>query len=53
MPVVADITALPFADDVFSSATSAETLEHIPDHEDAVAELARVLMVGGWLVGSG
>jgi SAM-dependent methyltransferase len=52
LPVVADITALPFADDVFSSATSAETLEHIPDHEDAVAELARVLMVGGWLVGT-
>lgn len=52
LPVVADITALPFADDVFYSATSAETLEHIPGHEDAVAELARVLAFGGWLIGT-
>jgi len=52
LPVVADITALPFADEVFSSATSAETLEHIPGHEEAIAELARVLASGGWLVGT-
>jgi ubiquinone/menaquinone biosynthesis C-methylase UbiE len=52
LPVVADITALPFASDTFVSATSAETLEHIPCHEDAVAELARVLAPGGWLVGT-
>lgn len=50
--VVADITALPFEHDTFSSATSAETLEHLPSHEDAVAELARVLAPGGWLVGT-
>jgi SAM-dependent methyltransferase len=52
LPVVADITALPFAGDSFASATSAETLEHIPNHEDAVAELARVLNPGAWLVGT-
>jgi SAM-dependent methyltransferase len=52
LPVVADITALPFTNEVFASATSAETLEHIPGHEEAVAELARVLAPGGWLVGT-
>jgi SAM-dependent methyltransferase len=52
LPVMADITALPFTDEVFASATSAETLEHIPGHEDAVAEFARVLASGGWLVGT-
>jgi SAM-dependent methyltransferase len=52
LPVVADITNLPFADQTFSSATTAETLEHIPGHNLAVAELARVLTQGGWLVGT-
>jgi SAM-dependent methyltransferase len=50
--VVADITQLPIADDTFGSATTAETLEHIADHERAVAELARVLDTGGALVGT-
>ena len=52
LPLVADITALPFVDETFSSASSAETLEHVPGHEEAVAELARVLAPGGWLVGT-
>jgi SAM-dependent methyltransferase len=52
LPVAADITALPFATEAFASATCAETLEHIPDHEKAVAELARVLGSGAWLVGT-
>ena len=52
LPVVADITALPFADETFSSASSAETLEHIPGHEEAVSELARVLTTDGWVVGT-
>lgn len=52
LPVVAEITSLPFADGSFASATSAETLEHIPRHGGAVAELARVLAPGGWLVGT-
>lgn len=51
-PVIADITRLPFADQTFASATSAETLEHIPSHECAVSELARVLSRDGWVVGT-
>jgi SAM-dependent methyltransferase len=52
LPVVAEITALPFANDTFASATSAETLEHVARHDHAVAEFARVLAPGGWLVGT-
>jgi ubiquinone/menaquinone biosynthesis C-methylase UbiE len=52
LPVVVDITGLPFADDTFASATSAETLEHISDHDRAVSELARVLEPGACLVGT-
>ena len=52
LPVVADITRLPFDDESFASATSAETLEHLPDDAAAAGELARVLRDGGWLVGT-
>jgi len=52
LPVVADITSLPFRDATFSSATSAETLEHIPEHAKAVKELARVLRTNACLVGT-
>jgi SAM-dependent methyltransferase len=52
LPVVADITMLPFDDESFASATSAETLEHLPDDAAAAGELARVLRRGGWLVGT-
>jgi SAM-dependent methyltransferase len=52
LPVVADITRLPFPDEAFQSVTSAETLEHIPGHEVAVSELSRVLACDGWLVGT-
>ncbi|MCK5378932.1 MAG: class I SAM-dependent methyltransferase, partial [Acidobacteria bacterium] len=51
-PVVCDITNLPFRDDAFSTATSAETLEHIPDDDSAASELGRTLARGGVLVGS-
>ena len=50
--VVADITQLPFRAETFDSATTAETLEHIPDHEGAVIELARVLAEDAWVVGT-
>ena len=52
LPVVADVTRLPFADATFASATTAETLEHIPDHASAARELGRVLRPGGWLAGT-
>lgn len=52
LPVVADITRLPFADGTFSGASSAETLEHIADDDSAASELGRVLAPGGWLCGT-
>lgn len=52
LPVVADITSLPFPDGAFASATSAETLEHLSDDRAAVAELGRVLAPGASLVGT-
>lgn len=52
LPVLADVTRLPFTDRTFASVTSAETLEHIDEDTAAAAELARVLEPGGWLVGT-
>lgn len=52
LPVVADITNLPFLDGAFPSATTAETLEHVSNHDVAVEELTRVLGRGGWLLGT-
>ena len=52
LPVMADITALPFPDASFDSATTAETLEHIPDDAAAAGELTRVLRAGGILAGT-
>ena len=39
---VADATALPFADGEFDLAAAIEVLEHVPDPEATVAEMARV-----------
>lgn len=52
LPVLADINRLPFDDETFDSVTTAETLEHLPNDDDAVDELARVLRYGGWVVGT-
>jgi SAM-dependent methyltransferase len=52
VPVAADITRLPFPDGAFASATTAETLEHVPEHGAGAAELARVLRPGGILAGT-
>jgi SAM-dependent methyltransferase len=46
----ADVTRLPFADGCFDVVICSEVLEHIPDHELALAELARVLKPFGDLV---
>ncbi len=42
-----DALALPFADASFDRVIASEVLEHIPDDEQAMAELARVLRPGG------
>jgi SAM-dependent methyltransferase len=42
-----DATRLPFPDAVFDHVIAAEVLEHIPEDEAAMAELARVLKPGG------
>jgi SAM-dependent methyltransferase len=41
--VVADMRALPFSDASFSSVVAVQSIEHVPDPERAVAEIARVL----------
>ena len=45
--VQGDALALPFADGSFDRVIASEVLEHIPDDEEAMAELARVLRPGG------
>ena len=45
--VVADMRDLPFADGSFAGALSIHSIEHVPDPERAVAEIARVIAPGG------
>jgi SAM-dependent methyltransferase len=42
----ADLTRLPFADDSFDLVICAEVLEHIPEDEQAIREIVRVLKPG-------
>jgi SAM-dependent methyltransferase len=44
-----DALQLPFADGEFDRVVAAEVLEHIPEDEQAIAELVRVLRRGGTL----
>ncbi len=52
LPVVGDITRLPFRGGTFGTVTCAETLEHLDDDAAAVAELVRVLGPCGVLAGT-
>jgi SAM-dependent methyltransferase len=47
--VVGDVLVLPYADETFDCVIASEILEHIPDDNAAIAELIRVLKVGGML----
>ncbi|MHA7652515.1 class I SAM-dependent methyltransferase [Mycobacterium sp. ML4] len=44
-----DALNLPYADETFDCVIASEILEHIPDDDTAIAELIRVLKVGGTL----
>ena len=47
--VLGDALKLPYADGTFDCVIASEILEHIPHDDDAIAELIRVLKVGGTL----
>ena len=47
---VADCTALPFEDNEFDRVVSFETLEHLAEHDQLLAEFRRVLKPDGFLV---
>ena len=48
--VVADMRSLPFPADEFASVLAVQSLEHVPDPERVVAEVARVIEPGGVVV---
>ncbi len=48
--LLCDAEKLPFQPDYFDTAVMIETLEHIPDDEKAIQEVARVLKPGGKLI---
>jgi SAM-dependent methyltransferase len=45
--VQGDVLSLPFPDGSFDAVVAAEVLEHIPDDERAMAEIARIVRPGG------
>ena len=47
--VLGDALSLPYADETFDCVIASEILEHIPQDDAAIAELIRVLRVGGTL----
>lgn len=48
--VAADLTRLPYADQTFDAAVCGWVLEHLPDPQPGLRELARVLQPGGMLL---
>jgi SAM-dependent methyltransferase len=44
---VADMRSLPFGDDSFASVVAIQSIEHVPDADRMLAEVARVLEPGG------
>jgi SAM-dependent methyltransferase len=48
--VVGDALSLPYSDETFDYVIASEILEHVPEDDAAIAELIRVLKVGGTLV---
>jgi SAM-dependent methyltransferase len=47
---IGDLATLPYPDGAFEAVVSSEVLEHVADDARAVAELARVLVPGGWAI---
>ena len=50
LPIVADLEALPFRNDVFDGGVCDDTIEHLPDDRRGIDELARVLKHSGRMV---
>lgn len=48
--VMADAERVPFRDESFDAVVALDALEHVPDHESALAEVRRVLRPGGLFV---
>ena len=48
--LTASVSQLPFVDECFDGALCVEVIEHVPDTEMAIYELARVLKPGGKLI---
>jgi SAM-dependent methyltransferase len=46
----ASLTSIPLVSHQFDLVLCTEVLEHIPEHEEALDEIARVMNAGGWLL---
>jgi SAM-dependent methyltransferase len=47
-----DLTALSFSDNTFSLVSTNDVLEHVPDIDACLRQIARVLKSGGWHIGT-
>lgn len=46
----AEVRRLPFQDNAFNAVTLLAVIEHVPEHDDAIQEISRVLKPGGLLL---